>query len=251
MNSQRLKTASPAQLWLGSQSVLEKEIESYLKGKFCSKKCNMCFSCQQIEKKQHHSILWLRPEKKYTRETIVPLFKTISFELESTEQFYFILDKSDTLSTSCANSLLKTIEEPPPGYHFILLAQRKEYILPTIQSRCKIVNFDQKYEVNTRYKTLVDIFTNKSKSSCADFLYLLQSIKIQEHETVECIDILLSYWIQRYKKYQKQNNIDKSIVVEQIITILKCMVSKLPMPGSSTIFWKNLYLQLYNLMQKL
>ena len=45
---------------------------------------------------------------------------------------------ADFLTEACSNSLLKSVEEPPTGYHFIFLAERLSQILPTIQSRCMI-----------------------------------------------------------------------------------------------------------------
>ena len=40
-----------------------------------------------------------------------------------------------------ANALLKTIEEPRPNVHFILLAERPDRLLATIRSRCQRVRF--------------------------------------------------------------------------------------------------------------
>ena len=40
-----------------------------------------------------------------------------------------------------ANALLKTIEEPPPGVVFILIARSADSVLPTIVSRCQQVPF--------------------------------------------------------------------------------------------------------------
>jgi DNA polymerase-3 subunit delta' len=40
-----------------------------------------------------------------------------------------------------ANALLKTLEEPRPGVHFVLLSERPDRLLPTIRSRCQRVRF--------------------------------------------------------------------------------------------------------------
>ena len=39
------------------------------------------------------------------------------------------------------NALLKTLEEPRPGVHFVLLSERPDRLLPTIRSRCQRVRF--------------------------------------------------------------------------------------------------------------
>jgi DNA polymerase-3 subunit delta' len=41
-----------------------------------------------------------------------------------------------------ANKMLKTLEEPPPFAHLLLLAERPSEVLPTIASRCQHVRFD-------------------------------------------------------------------------------------------------------------
>ncbi|MEO1311728.1 MAG: DNA polymerase III subunit delta' [Pseudomonadota bacterium] len=48
-----------------------------------------------------------------------------------------IIDKADELNVAAANALLKTLEEPPVGAHFILLADAPSRVLPTVRSRCR------------------------------------------------------------------------------------------------------------------
>lgn len=53
----------------------------------------------------------------------------------------FIIRRAEELSVSAANSLLKTLEEPGQGTHFILLVSRPARLLSTIQSRTLRVRF--------------------------------------------------------------------------------------------------------------
>lgn len=53
----------------------------------------------------------------------------------------FIVRRADELSVSAANALLKTLEEPGPRTHFILLTAQPEALLPTILSRTQRVRF--------------------------------------------------------------------------------------------------------------
>ena len=48
-----------------------------------------------------------------------------------------IVDCADDMSSSAANALLKTLEEPPPGGTLILLAHAPGRLLPTLRSRCR------------------------------------------------------------------------------------------------------------------
>ena len=54
----------------------------------------------------------------------------------------FVLEDAHTLNDQAANRLLKTLEEPPPFAHLLLLAPSTREVLPTIASRCQQVRFD-------------------------------------------------------------------------------------------------------------
>ena len=46
------------------------------------------------------------------------------------------------LTREASNALLKTLEEPPPGTHIVLLAHHRNQLLPTMVSRCQSLRFD-------------------------------------------------------------------------------------------------------------
>ncbi len=54
----------------------------------------------------------------------------------------FVIEGADVMGERPANMLLKTLEEPPPYLHLILLARRASDVLPTVLSRCQLVRFD-------------------------------------------------------------------------------------------------------------
>jgi DNA polymerase III subunit delta' len=54
----------------------------------------------------------------------------------------FVVEDAHTMNDQAANRLLKTLEEPPPFVHLILLAPSVREVLPTIASRCQHVRFD-------------------------------------------------------------------------------------------------------------
>ncbi len=54
----------------------------------------------------------------------------------------FVIEDAHTLNDQAANRLLKTLEEPPPFAHLMLLAPSPREVLPTIASRCQLVRFD-------------------------------------------------------------------------------------------------------------
>jgi len=53
----------------------------------------------------------------------------------------FIVRRAEELSTAAANALLKTLEEPGPRTHFVLLSAVGDSLLPTIRSRVQRVRF--------------------------------------------------------------------------------------------------------------
>lgn len=52
-----------------------------------------------------------------------------------------IIDPADDLEKNAANALLKSLEEPPAGTYFLLIAHRMGRLLPTIRSRCRVLRF--------------------------------------------------------------------------------------------------------------
>ena len=52
-----------------------------------------------------------------------------------------IVFPADDLEKGAANALLKSLEEPPQGTFFLLVAHRPGRLLPTIRSRCRVLRF--------------------------------------------------------------------------------------------------------------
>lgn len=67
-----------------------------------------------------------------------------------------ILDEAHMLSKNAFNSLLKTLEEPPPGVSFILLTTELHKLIPTVKSRCQVYEFsDVPVETLEKYYAFV------------------------------------------------------------------------------------------------
>jgi DNA polymerase-3 subunit delta' len=54
----------------------------------------------------------------------------------------FVIERAETMNEQSQNKMLKTLEEPAPFVHLILLSSRPGKLLPTISSRCQHVRFD-------------------------------------------------------------------------------------------------------------
>ncbi len=54
---------------------------------------------------------------------------------------WILIEDAHRLHGAAANMLLKTLEEPPPGTHLILITHRPDAMLQTIRSRCERIAF--------------------------------------------------------------------------------------------------------------
>lgn len=105
------------------------------------KACGECGSCRRVEQHTHESILFIQadgPQIKAEQAQSVLEF----LQLRSVRRYRFVLiEDAQKLNPTAANSLLKTIEEPPEGTIFILTAPSISSVLPTIRSRCRVFHF--------------------------------------------------------------------------------------------------------------
>ncbi len=81
-------------------------------------------------------------EVKTIREQLLPFTQFAPFEARSA---FVLLPEADVSFPANhpqgPNALLKTLEEPRPGVHFLLLAERPDRLLVTIRSRCQKIRF--------------------------------------------------------------------------------------------------------------
>lgn len=243
-----MKHIAPAYLFLGSPEALYNHTLKFIKSVLCAKsgcdinnKRDMCISCKQIEQKQHHLLCWLTPENQYTVAQLDIIFKTIIFALDKNQHFFFVIDRADLLGHACANSLLKSLEEPPAGYHFLLLSSYKEGILPTVSSRCVIETIDSTSQVSL--KPLFEFFT-KNNRSLNDFNKELEQNKVLERDILAFLDQIYNYWVSNLKNQIINNNLTSLNKIERIIRTIDQSRNYLPMPGSSKLFLRDLFLKI-------
>ena len=247
MDGNEKLTTMQSHIWVGSSEIAHKRVVSVIKRQVCVQGgCNLCTICTAIEQQQYHAALWLYPKTRYTLDQFDPVFETLSFGLDEGKQFFIVIQKADSLSQSCANSLLKVLEEPPRGYYFLLTAQRLDDLLPTIRSRCMIHTIDHDAR-SVAHQDLFDFLTTPKGYNPAAFSQQLYQSNINEREAMDLVDALLSFWMKQYKKGIQHDKPESSALAERVIAILKDASTKLPMPGSSKLFLRDLYLQLKGL----
>ena len=106
--------------------------------------CGHCRSCTLIRAGNHPDLIHVTvaPEKKtigidQIRELIEKLALTPQFATGKV----VIISPADGLNHNAANSLLKTLEEPPAGAHLLLCSSRPARLPATIRSRCQQLVF--------------------------------------------------------------------------------------------------------------
>lgn len=103
--------------------------------------CGKCPSCFRISQGAHEGLKVIAPSGPNIKmEQAKEVLEFLSLR-SITGNRVIIIDQAQTLNPQAANSLLKTLEEPPEGTFFFLIAPSVAGILPTIRSRSRIVQF--------------------------------------------------------------------------------------------------------------
>jgi DNA polymerase III subunit delta' len=123
--------------------------------------CDACSSCQRIQNSrfpdhdtddankkkiiwsEHADVALVRPFNKIIRvPTMRDLEREANFRPYEGAARLFIIEDADKLNEESSNALLKTLEEPPPTTHLVLVTSRPDALLPTIRSRCQTLRFE-------------------------------------------------------------------------------------------------------------
>lgn len=104
--------------------------------------CNKCKSCMQSDSGNHPDILWVTHEKASIGVEDIRTQINADIQIMPYQGPYkiYIIDSADKMTESAQNALLKTIEEPPKYGIIILLARSTQQLLPTILSRCVVLD---------------------------------------------------------------------------------------------------------------
>jgi DNA polymerase III subunit delta' len=100
---------------------------------------------ERVGRDAHPDLTWVRPSGAAEmlvadiEEPVVAAATRTPFE---SARRVFVIESVDTMNDQAANRMLKTLEEPPPFVHLLLLSDRREDVMATISSRCQQVRFD-------------------------------------------------------------------------------------------------------------
>jgi DNA polymerase-3 subunit delta' len=96
-----------------------------------------------LDPSPHPDLVWLRPPGAQhlvedVRESVI---RASSLSPAEGERRVFVIEEAEDLRDESQNALLKTLEEPAPFAHLILICSEPELLAETILSRCAPVEF--------------------------------------------------------------------------------------------------------------
>jgi DNA polymerase-3 subunit delta' len=106
--------------------------------------CGQCGSCRQVLAGAHPGYTVLRPEedkRDISIEAVRGLCERMVMTSHDGRSKVAIIDPVDALNRNGVNALLKTIEEPPPRSHLLLVSERPLALPATLRSRCQQLRF--------------------------------------------------------------------------------------------------------------
>lgn len=115
--------------------------------------CDRCRHCARVDRGVHENVLVVEPRgreirlwqvvhrEESDRQGAVPLSDFLAVRPAEGARKVVIVDGAEALNPEAANSLLKSLEEPPPYAHILLLTANPAAVLPTVRSRCQTVPF--------------------------------------------------------------------------------------------------------------
>ncbi len=119
--------------------------------------CGVCASCLWLKEGNHPDFKLITPEdesdetatkkktSKKTQISVTQIRQLFDFLSLSTHQAngrrIILISPAETLNLASANALLKMLEEPPANTLFLLVASQPQRLLPTIISRCQVLDF--------------------------------------------------------------------------------------------------------------
>lgn len=112
--------------------------------------CGGCRSCQQLQAGHSVSVHIMEPEDEMIRVDEVQKLLNVIHLRSLTAKRFVVIDAVEKMNLQAANTLLKTLEEPPEGLFFFLVTSQISRVLKTIRSRSQVVLFHPLHESELR-----------------------------------------------------------------------------------------------------
>jgi DNA polymerase-3 subunit delta' len=137
---------SHALLIMGADGVGQEHLaREMVKGLMCESDqaaaCGNCHSCQLMRAETHPDFRILDGEASSIKvDQVRLLVKQINQKPQVGQNRVVLITHAQAMNINAANAVLKALEEPAPRTYFILTSSQSTSLLPTIRSRCLLVN---------------------------------------------------------------------------------------------------------------
>lgn len=105
--------------------------------------CGECHSCKQALGNNQPDIIYISHEKPNTigvEDIRVQINGDIAIKPYSSPRKIYVINEGEKMTPQAQNALLKTLEEPPEYAVILILTTNVEALLPTVLSRCVVLN---------------------------------------------------------------------------------------------------------------
>ena len=103
--------------------------------------CGECEMCRSISEGRSMNVIEIDAASNNGVDNIREIREEVAYRPTEGKYKVYIIDEVHMLSIGAFNALLKTLEEPPEYAIIILLTNNVDKFLPTILSRCIVLNF--------------------------------------------------------------------------------------------------------------
>ncbi len=133
--------------------------------------CQECHSCKQALSNNHPDIIRVIHEKPNTisvDDIRSQVNNDVAIKPYSSAYKVYIINEAEKMTAQAQNAILKTLEEPPAYAVIILLVANLNALLPTIISRCVVLNM----------KPVSDMLVKK---------YLMEQLQVPDYKAEVCV----------------------------------------------------------------
>lgn len=164
--------------------------------------CQECRSCSQVRSGNHPDVIFITHEKPGAigvDDIRGQVNNDVAIKPYSAPKKIYIINEGEKMTVQAQNALLKTLEEPPEYAVILILTTNMETLLPTILSRCVVLNM--KPVRNDQIKK-----------------FLMENMEIPDYKADICVAFARGN-VGKARLLAKSEEFDK--VKEEAITLLK------------------------------